>query len=487
MNKSKHPQWALKHKRKGTELRLINGKYYLYEVTSKWDPQKKRARKITGKLLGRITEQGFIESKKRKAEREVAIKSVSVKEYGATQFLSTEMSDVIENLKRVFPEEYKHIAAYSFLNILYKSPLKNVEFYFENSFLSNKYNDISLSPKKLTKLLKDIGSNREKITKFLKLNILNKKAETILVDATQFFSYSRSLELNKIGYNNKLEFEPQVNTLFIYSPELRQPLYYRIVAGDIREVKAFELTMKESGIIDAIIITDKGFYSKKNIKIINESNLKYIIPLRRNSKLIDYSRIEIPKKKGFEGYFKHDDRFIWYYSYELESGDKVYVYYDEKLKGKEESDYLERVEKEAEEYNMSNFHKIYNRFGTLAILTKNMDMEAEEVYRRYKSRNEIEVMIDSMKNILKADSSYMRSKESFEGWMFLNFISLIFYYRINNLLIEKKLLSKYSVMDVLMYLKEIRKVKINDNWYTAEISSKTEKMMKKLNIELDIT
>ena len=60
-----HPKWATKHKRKGTELRLINGRFYLYEVSSKWDPEKKRAKKITGKLLGKITkESGFIESDK---------------------------------------------------------------------------------------------------------------------------------------------------------------------------------------------------------------------------------------------------------------------------------------------------------------------------------------------------------------------------------------------------------------------------------------
>ena len=33
--KNKHPEWALKHKKPGTELRLLKGRYYLYEVSSK--------------------------------------------------------------------------------------------------------------------------------------------------------------------------------------------------------------------------------------------------------------------------------------------------------------------------------------------------------------------------------------------------------------------------------------------------------------------
>ena len=40
--KTLHPIWALACKHKGTELRLLNGRYYLYEVTSKWNPEKKR-------------------------------------------------------------------------------------------------------------------------------------------------------------------------------------------------------------------------------------------------------------------------------------------------------------------------------------------------------------------------------------------------------------------------------------------------------------
>ena len=41
-----HPQWALACKRKGTELRCLNGNYYLYAVTSKWNPEKKGLKKL---------------------------------------------------------------------------------------------------------------------------------------------------------------------------------------------------------------------------------------------------------------------------------------------------------------------------------------------------------------------------------------------------------------------------------------------------------
>jgi hypothetical protein len=86
-----HPEWALKHKKKGTELRLIRGTYYLYEVTSRWNPEKKRAQKITGRLLGKITPDGFIPSSR---YLQKPIQSVVVKEYGANHFLWQIIPDI---------------------------------------------------------------------------------------------------------------------------------------------------------------------------------------------------------------------------------------------------------------------------------------------------------------------------------------------------------------------------------------------------------
>src|SRR5690606_12668784 len=96
-----HLHWATKHKRKGTELRLINGKYYLYEVSSVWDKEKKRSKKISGKILGRITEDnGFVESDKAKLRnRELVVSKLTVKEYGITSLIDSNFQDYIVLLK----------------------------------------------------------------------------------------------------------------------------------------------------------------------------------------------------------------------------------------------------------------------------------------------------------------------------------------------------------------------------------------------------
>ncbi len=78
----------------------------------------------------------------------------------------------------------------------------------------------------------------------------------------------------------------------------------------------------------------------------------------------------------------------------------------------------------------------------------------------------------------------MQNEQALETWMFINHISLHWYYRIYQLLAKHNLISKYSPMDFIMFLKEIRKVKINGTWHLAEITNKTAKLLQKLNIPI---
>ncbi len=63
--KQKHPDWAMAHKKPGTELKCINGRYYFYGVKSVYDKKFKRSRKISLGILGSITkEKDFILSER---------------------------------------------------------------------------------------------------------------------------------------------------------------------------------------------------------------------------------------------------------------------------------------------------------------------------------------------------------------------------------------------------------------------------------------
>ena len=102
MKISPHPDWATRFRKPGTELRLINGYYYLYSVSTSWDKVTKTSKKITGKLLGKITEKdGFVESDKMKLMRKHSIENynLAVREFGASDFIFSNNKDILEKFK----------------------------------------------------------------------------------------------------------------------------------------------------------------------------------------------------------------------------------------------------------------------------------------------------------------------------------------------------------------------------------------------------
>ena len=155
---------------------------------------------------------------------------------------------------------------------------------------------------------------------------------------THVISHSDNIEEAQPGYNNTMSFEPQVNLMYLFSLDQHEPVYYRLLPGNIRDVKAFALTIQECGIIGVVLIADKGFYSKKNVRLLNEAHLSYTIPLQRGSSLIPYKSNEIENKNKWDGYFGFNGKIIWY-----RQSENVTLYWDQELKISEEKDYIKRI------------------------------------------------------------------------------------------------------------------------------------------------
>ncbi|KAF5435077.1 hypothetical protein C5S35_12175 [Candidatus Methanophagaceae archaeon] len=81
----KIPDWVLVQRKKGTEIHRRGDNFYLCKVSSVWDKKLKRARKITGEYLGKITKDGIVPPKQKQLL--AAFKQVTVKEYGASSYL----------------------------------------------------------------------------------------------------------------------------------------------------------------------------------------------------------------------------------------------------------------------------------------------------------------------------------------------------------------------------------------------------------------
>jgi len=486
------PEWALPYKESRTEIRCIKGIYYKYEVRYEYNKDKKRTDKITVRLMGKITEkEGFIPSDKDVIRQKATeLPKVDIKNFGVYNLYSNLLSEEIEMLKSLFKEDVAELLlSFSMMRWAYQSPIKRAVNYHAHDFCSEVWRKESMSDKQISDALKFVGQNRETLVEWMRqmLNISGQADNKfVLMDSTHVSTVSEQLGINAKGYNPAHDFDKQIRLMYLFSAKMKQPVYYRLVNGNIPDVKSMSLCIKEMSVNDVVFIADKGFYSEKNVSELKENKLQYIIPLRRNNALIDFSPLQKANfKKELENYFIFQDRVIWYYQYEKD-GQKIVTFLDDKLKVEEEADYLKRTKSHPEKYSEESFYQKINAFGTLTLVSNIREVKnqtSQQLYEAYKQRNDVETMFDSYKNFLNADKMYMHDRHVLEGWLMANFIAMIAYYKLYSRLKKANLLSKYSPKDIIELSKSIFQIKIRGKWHRSEITLKSIQLFKKIGID----
>jgi hypothetical protein len=292
------PEWVSRFKESHTVIKRIKGHYYKYEVTYQYDKETKRSKRKTVKLLGKITEKdGFVPSPKNML-REIIQKprNVDSKMFGIFALFEELLADEIRSLPTVFDQETaEQLLVFAMMRWSRQSPIKRLAHYHEQDFCSESWcKDFRLTNKKITETLKNVGENRNKIVQWMRtlLPISPEKSDNfMLMDSTHAISSSEHLTASVLGHNPD-GFDKQVRLMYLFSPVIKKPVYYRLVNGNIPDVSSMKLCLEEMELDDAIMVADKGFYSKSNIEELKRQHLQYIIPLPRGSKLMDYSPLE---------------------------------------------------------------------------------------------------------------------------------------------------------------------------------------------------
>ncbi len=461
-----YPEWVMKFKVKGTHVQKKGDVYYLYRVHSRWNKEKKRAQLITDEYLGRITPEGLVEPKYKSIMKRYD--QISVKEYGASSLLMYLSEDIRKSLKDNFPE-WREIFVFACMRLIHNTPIKNLEFLYQNSYLSEVM-EVSTYPKHIGEMLRNIGMDRKSIINFLKTFL--SKSRYLAVDLTSVISLSEGVISAMLGHDSSESNLPIVQLLLLFNLEDKEPSYYRVLSGSITSVMSISSTMEESGISNVVLIGDTGFYSSGNIENLEEKGIHYILPLKSNSKLISYD-IEM------RHFFLYEDRPVWYTM--LPGKRNIYIFQDSSLRAEEEKDFLRR--EEGKRGAVSRFRAIERRMGKIAVIT-DLKVSGEVIYDMLKTRVDIEQAYDTLKNTIHADRTYVRDDYQMQGWMFVNFIALMLHYRIYNLLRKRDLLKHYSPRDVIEHLERISRLRIEDEWKYSEIPKKSRKIMDELELHI---
>ena len=544
--KDSYPEWVKIHITSNQEVRKVRDKYYLYRKSTHYDKELGRSKSKTECYLGRITEEyGLIPKgdgrklpRKPRARKNPPVITVCDNlEYGITYWLASAIKPLYySQIEKHFGEIWQYVVAIAYTRLVYQSPICDMQRHFSHSFLSQVFPDVNLSEENVRTVLTYIGNNREICVRYLREYI--KDGDNILFDGTDAECMSRLVTYPQKSKTKTGKFTEAVGMMLGFSTSGYCPVYFRNLPGDIKDVAAIKLCAKEIDVALFSAVMDKGFTSTENMNMLKECNINFILPLKRSVN-IDYSRMPSLNAITADGCFRYEGRSILYVRTADYNGCPTYIYLDDDLRHKEsedatkryidglcklDEDYQKKMEELTRSYELDkkekrvvhssehfsdkpncpepdimehvefheksveklkeSFAEHSRKFGTIALVASDTSLSPERIYLKYKQRGEVEQMIDSFKNVLSADRSYMQNQYVYDGWMQCNFIALQWYYVMRRTIMEKKMINHHSVQSIMEQLQYCHIVKVNGNWTVIERTKKREDVLSKLGISI---
>jgi transposase len=329
----------------------------------------------------------------------------------------------------------------------------------------------NMNPGAVSKLLRTIGVDREG-QDIVFQGILD-HSEQLIYDLSTTFSRSMSIQQAEKGYNKDKIHLPQINLALLCSADTGFPTMIRSVPGSVKDIKTLSNTIKEMDIEGKLLVLDRGFFSEDVIKDLSKAKIDYVLPTRRNSHYYDV-RIHLTE------HFRYHKRLI-------ECGkrkvDEIYLYKfeDLDLKLEETKTLYQRLDEEKIDKN--ELREKLKRTGMILILSSK-DMPVQEMYELYKKRERVEKLFDAYKNVLDADRLYLQDDESVFGHVFISFLSLYAYCKLEEMLKKAELNRKVSPGDLLLQYSKVYHVRIGDRTLISEVPKKVRDLDSKLGLNL---
>lgn len=440
------------------EIKVINGKEYEYEVSMVWDAERKKRHKVS-RYVGKI-----VDGKPVRIRDAVAVKGVY--EIGHLELIWKLIPDIIASLRKEFPDDFMRIMALAMNRVIYPMPLKSVKAWVEKTHLARTVQEISA--KSLSHMLRRIGSEQGKQKSIFQS--LMKKNEVIAYDTSALFSYSEGISMAEFGHNSNDISLPMIKIILGFSRSRNEPCYIRSSPGSVADIDTLRASQNDvpSGTLS---VMDRGFIDDHNFDIMDTGGIYFITPMKRNSKLIDYS-VEM------KDFFMFRKRAIRYAVRKAGRYD-LHLFEDVLMKAYEENEHYAKVS----EGKAPDF--MPERAGRIAILT-NAGEKPQAVFELYKFRNDVEESFDVFRNLLMTDTPCLRDDYTLRGYLFVSFISLIAHYRILKLLKDKGINDRVSVKDAVLQLSKIYLADVGDRTIVAEMPKKSRDLAELLGLEPDL-
>ncbi|MDR2356881.1 MAG: transposase [Oscillospiraceae bacterium] len=269
-----------------------NGDIYIYERTTKYNPEKRFNEVISSHLVGKIPagKTEMVSTRPRRAKASVP-KLASSKRIGVAcilEWIGRESGidqDLLHATDRTTAEKILSIARYWNAN-----PGKTIP-YIEEWQINHDipYRD-GISQDGCYALMKAIGTDADMQQKFFRARADRVPSKSsIAFDSTTVSSYSENQIEARYGYNKSDDGLKSVKLLTQYCLETGQPIAYARQPGNIPDVISIINASKQLsvfGMEKPMFVMDAGFYSEDNMLTLIRSHIKFLVAGKLNASWI---------------------------------------------------------------------------------------------------------------------------------------------------------------------------------------------------------
>jgi len=426
--------------------------------------------------IGEIVDGRYVEIRK-----EPRKKGVDVKDYGEVKLCTQCAGDMLQELARVWDiADAKKLYCIAVLRAAY-GDIRNrdLKLQYETSFLSEMIPGVGLSENTVCSFLDVIGKGMGAITEFMNNRLKAHSTATIIVDGMLKDYNSTVSSMSEFSRKGAKKGSKDLSLIYAYSPELGEPLAARPFPGNMLDSTAIEEFMIDTKIEKGLMIIDKGFHNDSVFETIDKKEgMAYLIPLKRNSKLITRYGMDKPVEH-LSGYH---DGVVLFKKVKMDNGKWLYAFRDPHTACEQEQAYVLSAAKK-DKFSTERYEELSSRFG-LVVFQSKADLDPLMIYKAYLGRWEIEVLFNLFKNIIDRSSVNVHNDYRVYATEFINFLSVIIASRVKKMFQEKKLAERYSFNQLMGYMAKLKKVRLGEDkkWRDSTTVAYIEDLWKTLGI-----
>ena len=471
-----------------TEIKLINGHYYVYMYQSFHLPSGKWGKK-TGKCIGTIVSgSGFLPNKNYHLfTGEESHDEITVLEYGQYALTEVVAEDILAALRKHFPDD-RAFQIFSYACILYANGfvhLDQIQHCFEQSWFSQEYKKMPFRMGKtaLGNLLDDLGRRTTRGVNYENASILE-SSSAMAIDGHAIRSCSEENDPGEAGYKFQCLREDQVNLIMGYDINSGTPLFARMFRDSCSDRSTIE---DVAGLLDfsgILFVVDRGFYSARNLQILSSDGNAYIIPVPSNTGIFRNAMKDISYTDSF--YYRSGKKHarVEYTSRKINETEYVYVFRDIDENEKCRFNYQHNMALGKAGYTQEKFDQNKEVFGVY-VLQSNAAKPAEEIFASYQKRWGIETFYQYLKN--KGDFNDLMIQDYYreQGFAFLMLVTGQIHQK---MVAAAKKLNDHtvSVHDVLLMARCLKMERRGKSWNLRNARTRDIQMLKTIGFELQL-